>query len=227
MNTSNTLRHHRLRLLPTLLLVVVVALVSAAGTATAAKLITGKQIKNGTITSVDLKDGTVTGTDLRNGGVTGTDLRDGSVTGPDLAPAAVGRGQLTTEALLDAGAANVPSIDVTNCPDQTLQVCPSLQVLTEFGPLVVTMSGTLENLEAAVPTPTRCGIVQDGSVRSVVQFAPGAEGDPGHLVPFTLQAVVHVDDMSERPELRCTQFAGDDLRVTNLVTTAVEVHLID
>jgi hypothetical protein len=51
--------------------------VGGVSTAAAAKLITGKDIKNNSVTSVDLK----------NGSVTGADIRDGSVKVEDLSPA--------------------------------------------------------------------------------------------------------------------------------------------
>lgn len=52
---------------PALLLALAVLLVGVAGTATAAKLITGKQIKDSSITSKDVKDGALGQADLKGG----------------------------------------------------------------------------------------------------------------------------------------------------------------
>lgn len=61
-------------------LAVVVLLVAMTGSATAARLITGKQIKDGTITGKDLRNGSVTGSDVRDGSLTAGEF-DGSLTG--------------------------------------------------------------------------------------------------------------------------------------------------
>ena len=52
---------------PALLLALAVLVVGVAGTATAAKLITGKQIKNETITAKDVKNGSLKEADLKPG----------------------------------------------------------------------------------------------------------------------------------------------------------------
>lgn len=63
-------------------------LVALGGTATAAKtLMTGADVKNGSLTGKDLKNGSVTSADVRNGSLTGRDLRNGSVGRADLSPA--------------------------------------------------------------------------------------------------------------------------------------------
>lgn len=67
------------------LAVAVLALVMAmGGTSFAAKLITGKNIKNESVTGADLKNRTVTGADLKDGSVTSGDVKNGSLTAADL-----------------------------------------------------------------------------------------------------------------------------------------------
>lgn len=56
------------------LLAVLVVVVALGGSATAGKLITGKQVKNGSITSLDLRDGSVSGLDVADGSLTDADL---------------------------------------------------------------------------------------------------------------------------------------------------------
>ena len=61
---------------------------AAAGTATAATLITGKDVRNNSLTGVDIRSGSLTGSDIRNSSLTGVDIRDGSIGFADLAAAA-------------------------------------------------------------------------------------------------------------------------------------------
>jgi hypothetical protein len=62
------------RLLPALLLAVAVVLLSVVGSATAAPLITGSQIKDSTITSIDIKNGSVSLGDLTPGTIRKLDV---------------------------------------------------------------------------------------------------------------------------------------------------------
>lgn len=245
--TSRTARAARsIRVVPTLALASAVVVVSVAGSATAAKMITGKQVKNGTITSVDVRNNTITGVDVKNGTVAGADVKDGSITGADLGDGTVGAAELGEasvggKAFVPGGIAvdhlgsdakvfgyadTRPDIDLTNCPDQTLSICPGLGSFLVSGPQALTLTGTLDSEGANVPTPTRCGLVHQGTALSVALFAPNKDGLPGDVVPFTLQAVVDITG-DDHVELRCTQFAGDDLHVRNVKLQAVSVHGLD
>jgi hypothetical protein len=72
----------------------VAVLIVTAGTATAAKLITGADIKDGSVASADLKnnnvasadlkDGTVSSADLKNNNIASGDIKDGTVSSADL-----------------------------------------------------------------------------------------------------------------------------------------------
>lgn len=53
--------------------------------AQAAAMITGGDIKNGTVTSADLQDDTVQGVDIRTDTVRSSDVRNGTLTAPDFA----------------------------------------------------------------------------------------------------------------------------------------------
>ena len=63
--------------LPLLLIAAVLLVVGLAGTAVAAKLITGKDIKNNTVTTQDIKNGSLTGGDVKNGSLGETKLATG------------------------------------------------------------------------------------------------------------------------------------------------------
>jgi hypothetical protein len=61
-----------------------IVLICGATTAGAAKLITGSDVKDGSLTGKDVKNGSLTGKDVKNGSLTGKDVKDGSVARGDL-----------------------------------------------------------------------------------------------------------------------------------------------
>lgn len=65
------------RLVPALVLSVAVIGSASAGSAVAAKLITGQDIKNGTVASIDVKNGSLTGKDVKNGALQEAKLAPG------------------------------------------------------------------------------------------------------------------------------------------------------
>lgn len=75
--------------IPALLIAAVLLLVGLAGTATAAKLITGKSIKNNTVTTQDIKNNNLKSADLKDGTVQEKDL-NGAVKGKLNEPNVVG-----------------------------------------------------------------------------------------------------------------------------------------
>jgi hypothetical protein len=66
-------------------MVVILVLAGAASGATAATLITGKQIKDNTVASVDIRDNTVTSVDIKKNSIEGTDIENGTISRADLA----------------------------------------------------------------------------------------------------------------------------------------------
>ena len=77
------------RALPALLLTAIVLAVAFAGGATAAKLITGKNIKNNTVSTQDIKNNSLKGKDVKDGALGEADL-NGTVKGKLNAPNVVG-----------------------------------------------------------------------------------------------------------------------------------------
>jgi hypothetical protein len=75
----------RSRFVSVLAIGVIVALVIGGGAAVAAKLITGKDIKNNTVTTKDVKNNNLTGKDVKDGGVASNDIKNGTVATKDLA----------------------------------------------------------------------------------------------------------------------------------------------
>jgi hypothetical protein len=80
----------RTRLLAALVVILTAALLTTTPmVAEAAKLITGKNIKDSSVTGKDIKDRSLSGSDVKDTSLTGTDLQDGSVSGGDVADSSV------------------------------------------------------------------------------------------------------------------------------------------
>lgn len=188
------------RTLPVLLLAVVVLLVAMASGATAGKLITGKDIKNGT--------------------VTGKDFKNGSVGFADLASSARTTLKWDTNGSTDA--------DVPGCTDTALDDCPNLLAVGIVpGSQLVTFSGAVDNTNGIVPSiVNRCGLVQGGDVLTEHRFALAANGQPGEVQAFTLQQVISVPDTSLPVTVRCTEQGGEALRLVEPRLTSVKVDKV-
>lgn len=183
--------------LVTPLVAAVVLLVAMAGGATAAKLITGKQIKNGTITTLDVKNGTVRFGDLH----------------------------ASARTTLKSDADTNLFLEVPTCADTTLDDCTNLLTVGIVpGSQLVTASGTIDNFAAGVPEiSNRCALVQGGVVLNEARFALAANGAPGEVASFTLQQVITVPDASLPVHLRCTEMGGENLRLAEPRLTSIKV----
>ncbi|WP_193608895.1 hypothetical protein [Nocardioides lijunqiniae] len=204
------------RALPAALVVAVVLLVAVAGGATAAKLITGKQIKNGTVTSADLKNNNVSGTDLKNGSVGSADLANGGVSLADLAPQA--------RTSLKSDSHDGLLIAVPTCNDNTLVTCENLLTVPVVpGTQLVTASGDFDNLDADNAINNTCGLVQGGVLLNVTRFVLTPNFQPGEVENFTLQQVITVPDASQPVHLRCSEGDDDMLRLVRPRLTSIKV----
>ncbi|MFA6300368.1 MAG: hypothetical protein WC642_14470 [Nocardioides sp.] len=185
------------RALPAALLAAVVLLVAMAGGATAAKLITGKQIKNGTVTTLDVKNGTVRFADLHS----------------------------SARTTLKSDADTNLFLEVPSCADTTLESCPNLLTVGVVpGSQLVTVSASIDNHDAGVPAiSNRCALVQGGDVLNEARFALAANGAPGEVASFTLQQVITVPDASLPVHLRCTEMGGENLRLAQPRLTSLKV----
>ncbi|MFN8224229.1 MAG: collagen-like protein [Gaiellales bacterium] len=81
----------------------VALLFAVTGTATAAGLITGAQIKDNTVGSADIRNNSIATPDVKNNSLTSLDVQDGSLQAADFAP-----GQLTTGPAGPAGPQGAP-----------------------------------------------------------------------------------------------------------------------
>ncbi len=92
--------------IPTIVLAVVALIVGVSSGAMAAKLITSKDIKDGTIVTKDLKQNGINGNRLSKGSVNGAKLQGGTVAGAKLKPGSVGNGKIADGAVTSNKIAN-------------------------------------------------------------------------------------------------------------------------
>ncbi len=86
---------------PATVLALLALFVALGGSATAAVLITGGSIKNGTIRGID----------VRNGGLTGLDVKNNTLVGGDVRESTLGRVPAATNAVSAQNAANAGTLD--------------------------------------------------------------------------------------------------------------------
>lgn len=91
---------------PSLVVSIVALAVACTGTAAAAALITGKQIKNSSVTGADIQNGSLRGSDLADGTITSKQLQKG-VSGSSVDGGAAG-GPTAQEAVRKAGPEDQP-----------------------------------------------------------------------------------------------------------------------
>jgi hypothetical protein len=200
------------RSLPALVLAAVVVVVALAGASTAAKMITGKQIKNGTVTTKDIKNNNLKGVDVKNGSLTGADVKDGSLASADLAASAK-----NVVVFVDG-----PDFNIPNCNDTDLETCsPIVSVPVPAGTWLVTANVTIDNFSGpATDISNRCGLQRGSATLSESRTPLAANGTPGEAESITLQEVV---TGGAPVSLRCTEMAGESFRVSSPTITALKV----
>lgn len=208
-----------------LLLATVLLVVGGAGGAAAAKLITGKQIKNGTITSVDLKNGSATGADVRDGSLSGLDVANGSLTGADVKAGSLGADRLAPAARNEVRVQVGDSQDIGTCSDTGLGDCTPLAAVTlGAGTWLVTGTVTVKNKDnVATALSDTCGLSSAAGSHPDARFPLAASGQPGETQTLSLQDVVVLAGGSLAVSLRCTEMGGEDVRVASPTITAVRV----
>lgn len=182
------------------ILSVAVLFLGLAGTATAAKLITGKQIKNNTVTTADLKNATVK-------------------TG-DLAPSA-----RTTLKFADGNDAQIAT-----CSDTALDACPNIiAVGVSPGSHLITATGTYANpVNAGIPDDiNRCALWRDGVAIAEARITLAGNGSPGESQTFSLQAAVTTTESNKPVALRCTEMPGEALVINSPALSVLKVASIN
>ncbi|WP_193608893.1 hypothetical protein [Nocardioides lijunqiniae] len=213
-----------LRALPAALLVAVVLVAAMAGGATAAKMITGKQIKNNTVTTKDIKNNNLTSKDVRNSTLTGGDVRDNSLSGADVANGSVSAADLAADAKNEVRTVDVGDSNLPTCTDNGLSNCLALGGLSlSPGTWFVTGTMTLMNLDnAATDEINRCGLLSASTLLAEANTPLAAEGAPGESETVAFTQVIQ----SATPvgvSLRCSEMVGESMRAGSPTLTAVKI----
>lgn len=147
----------------------VLLVVAMAGSATAAALITGKDVKNGSLTGKDVKDRSLTGkdvkdrsltgADVKDQGLTGADVKDGSLSGKDVQDGTVAEGDLGASVKAKLNAPNVAGYEVVT---ETVELesdgegavfvaCSAGKVAVGGGGAFADAATTTTSIEASLP----------------------------------------------------------------------------
>jgi hypothetical protein len=115
-------------------------------------MVTGAQVKNGSLTGRDLRDGSLSGADVGDGSLSGTDVGDGSLTGTDVSDGSLTGGDIADGSISSSDLADEPGVWGTG-GDQRLTasdnggVQATATFTTERG--FVQVTGTLQAEDAA------------------------------------------------------------------------------
>ena len=96
-----------LRPSPALVVAILALVMATGGTSFAAKLITGKDVKNSSLTGVDVKNSSLTGADVKNGSIAGADLKKDLIR-----PKAIARKRVVATSGADVNAARSAAPEV-------------------------------------------------------------------------------------------------------------------
>jgi hypothetical protein len=169
---------------------VVVALVAVP--TTAARLITGKDVKNSSLTGIDIKNASLTGKDVKNSSLTGADVKDSSLTGADVVNGSI------TAADLAAGIGAAPATryrdPVVSVPAYASTFAPAAG--TSVVQITTTRAGDVLLLSASPLTVSASASGPDSFDLGIALFVDG------ELVPGAASnAVGAIDDSFAPPPL--------------------------
>lgn len=128
----------RMRPSPALVVAFIALFVAGAGTATAARLISGKQIRNNSVTGMDIRNNSLGNRDVKNGSLLLRDFKSGQVpAGPQGSPGRNGFGALlyiSKDFTVGAGAA--AGQGTTPCPTGTYPTGGDAYVTDTMGKVI-------------------------------------------------------------------------------------------
>ncbi|MFN8192732.1 MAG: hypothetical protein U0R80_00445 [Nocardioidaceae bacterium] len=175
---------------------VVLVLAGAASGATAATLITGKQIKDNTVASVDIRDNSLASVDVRNGSVTGTDIENGTIGKADLAAGATWSDVVVDGHLLSPTIPGTSLIDV----DGTC-VGYDARNTSVFGSITLPVGATITGFDAtwldqSADDDVQIGLLKrvDGVTFPVGTVQSGGSDGFGLSTSWTLNETVDADE---------------------------------
>lgn len=168
----------------TIIIAALAALLASSATATASHLITGKDIKNGSVTGVDLKNRSVGTADLRNGSVKSSDIGADAVRNSEIADGAVDTSSLDSGTVSELEAVEARTLAERSAPIQPATTtvvrvdCPAGLVALGGGARIdrgeSSYSDEAPSLVASQPVTDSAGVPRawEARVRSTATTSP-------------------------------------------------------
>lgn len=200
------------RVSPAVVISAIAMFFALGGSAVAAKLITGKQIKNGSVAGVDIKNGSLTGGDIKNGSVKQADIAPGVLTsGPSGATGATG-----------ATGPTGPSNAYHGFHDASVSLTTPLTTVVSLpvpaGIYVISGKSVANNVDASLAL-IDCRLTAEGDFdQARVELAPTAEDDLKE-VSFNVTHEFAADGVID---LSCNDF-GSNVTLEDIKITAIKV----
>ncbi len=129
---------------PAVFIALLALVVALGGPSYAAKMITGKNIKNSSITGQDIKNGSLTGQDVKKSSITGQDVKKGSLTGQDVKDGSLSKQDLKAGTL---SGTFIPRVTMTATPGATYD-----EALAGLRPGPSTARARSRSMRSASPT---------------------------------------------------------------------------
>lgn len=195
-----------------MIVAVIALIVGTTGGAVAATLITGANIKNGTVKSIDIANNSLLGADVKDGTLRGTDIANGSLTAADLAPG-------TVNAPDAFGRFKDTAVDIDGATSAAGTILLTLAV--PAGSYAANAKVHLNNNAFATPTDAECRLIAAGDFD---QAKAGLNVDPDVNDEVTVSmTLVHVFAAAGVLQLRCTDFGIGTVVASNMKIAAVSI----
>jgi len=198
-----------------MIVAVIAVIVASSGGALAATLITGANIKNGTVKSIDIANNSLLGADIKDGTIRGADVANGSLGVDDLAPGTV-PAPVAFSRFKDA------AVDIDGASPVSGTVLLTLPV--PAGSYAANAKVHLNNNAFATTTTAECRLIAEGDFD---QARAGLNVDPDANDEFTVpMSLIHRFASAGALQLRCTDFGIGTVVASAMKITAVSVGSI-
>ncbi len=226
---------------PAMVVALIALFVAIGGTSYAVSQITGKDVKNNSLTGKDIKN--IKGGDVKNNSLTGKDIKklkggdvtDGSLLAKDFKANELPAGAAGAAGVIGATGPRGPSAvrvaeltaltDVPTCASTDLTTCSDLLARTlGAGNWLVQAKLVIDN--QALSADNRCGLVANGTQVDEARNKLATNGAPGENEAVALTAVLTSVADGTTVSVRCSEPGGKDLQTEDAKITALQVETV-
>lgn len=224
------MRPFRRRPAPATVIALVALFVALGGTSYGAFVITGKNVKNGSLTGKDVKNNSLTGDDVKNGSLRGRDVKDRTLGNTDIRNNSLRGGQInestlgkvpsaaSADAVVSGNRAFSTFHDASILLPTTLGTIATLNV--PAGRYVVIANATMFNQSNTNSPLDSCSLTAGGDSDLQRFDVAGATSDDQESYTGT---VVHDFAAAGAIGLSCQDGGTGDVKAQNLKITALQV----